>query len=159
MRPLLLAALLGSSLVACGSAAGRAGGPPSPGSPAVAPGRLLARTPYVGVACPQPNSIACDLVGLAVWLRAPAAGVSARIDDRPVAFHAGGLGGRGPTYWEGYLRPAGLLDGRLRVTPDAGRYRWAGAHAKRADLVLDVVGRDGVVRRVRLSVGLAPGWG
>jgi hypothetical protein len=47
----------------------------------------------------------------------------------------------------------------VEAAGDAGRYGWAGAHAKRADLVLEVVGRDGVLRRAGLSVGLAPGWG
>jgi hypothetical protein len=43
---------------------------------------LFSQPPYVGVACPTANSIACDRVGLAIWLRRPAARVNAVRDCR-----------------------------------------------------------------------------
>ena len=126
---------------------------------AVAPATILRRAPYTGVACPRANSIACDRVGLAVWLAQPAAGVSARLDGRPVVLSAAHLGGRPHTDWIGYLRPAGLLDGALRITPDRGRTHWEGAHPKRVRLVVDVLRRDGSAVRTQTTVPLSPGWG
>ena len=126
---------------------------------AVAPATILRRAPYAGVACPRANSIACDRVGLAVWLGEPAAGVSARLEGRPVALGAAHLGGRPRTDWIGYLRPAGLLDGALRITPDRGRTHWEGAHPKRVRLVVDVLRRDGSAARTQTTVPLSSGWG
>jgi hypothetical protein len=45
----------------------------------VTPGRVLSETPYMGVSCPVANSIACNRVGLAVWLKRPAVSVTATI--------------------------------------------------------------------------------
>ena len=126
---------------------------------AVAPATILRRAPYTGVACPRANSIACDRVGLAVWLGEPAAVVSARLDGSPVVLGAAHLGGRPATDWIGYLRPAGLLDGALRITPDRGRTHWEGAHPKRVRLVIDVLRRDGSAVRTQTTVPLSPGWG
>ena len=123
------------------------------------PRKILRRAPYAGVACPRANSIACDRVGLAVWLGEPAAGVSARLDGRPVALGAAHLGGRPRTDWIGYLRPAGLLDGALRITPDRGRTHWEGAHPKRVRLVVDVLRRDGSAARTQTTAPLSSGWG
>src|SRR5438132_3856145 len=64
----------------------------------------LARAPYVGVACHAPNSTVCNRVGIAIWLRRPALAATAVLGGRRVRLHPGGLGGRGPTYWEGYVR-------------------------------------------------------
>jgi hypothetical protein len=63
----------------------------------------LARPPYVGLACRTPNSPVCGRVGMAVWLRRPALAVTAVLAGFRVTLHAGGLGGRGPKYWEGYV--------------------------------------------------------
>src|SRR2546429_277960 len=70
LRLSCLALLVSAS--ACGSQPGqrptahRRAAPDAAEAPAK---RLLARSPYLGVACPTANSIACDRVGLAVWLR------------------------------------------------------------------------------------------
>lgn len=50
----------------------------------VVPAAVLSRAPYMGVACATPNGIACDRVGLAIWLRRPATSVSATIAGRPL---------------------------------------------------------------------------
>jgi hypothetical protein len=146
----ICAVVLAAGVGACGT---RSGG----GSAVHEP--VLARTPYMGVACRRANSIACDRVGLAVWLTRAATSVTASIEGRRVTLHTGGFGGRGPTYWEGYLQPAGLLGGALKVTPDRGRYYWQGSHPKDARVVLTVRPRGGVTRRIALSVVLSPGWG
>jgi hypothetical protein len=162
-------------LPGCGSQSGSAAGTsaaPEPLPARCAPGvfgpracipaspqQILSRAPDVGVACAVPNSIACDRVGIGVWLTKPASGVSAEIDGRPLRLHPGGFGGRGPTYWEGYLHPAGLLSGALRVVPDRGRYGWQGRHPKDAQLRIVVRRPDGSTRATQLTVTLGPGWG
>lgn len=121
----------------------------------VAAETVLSRAPSVGVACRQPNSIACDRVGLAVWLRRPAVRVIARIDGRALRLHRL----RGSTGWIGYRQPAGLLDGPLRVTPDRGRDSWQGTHPKNAHLVIEPTRADGKTEMTRLTVPLRAGWG
>lgn len=120
--------------------------------------RLLSREPDVGVACPRANSIACDRVGLALWLAVPARRVTATIDGRALRLH--------PTRWRnkqapwiGYLQPAGLLDGELRVTPDRGRDHWEGRHPKHARVVVRITRPDGTRAVTRLTVALRAGWG
>ncbi len=125
----------------------------------VAAGSVLKRAPYAGVACPQANSIACDRVGLAVWLKARAVRVSAVAGGRPLRLQARGFGGRSQNPWIGYLQPAGLLGGALKVTPDRGRFYWAGAHPKDVDLRLTIRRRDGGLETTRLRVLLRAGWG
>ena len=65
----------------------------------------LARPPYIGVACRRvPNLTTCGRIGIGVWLKRPARGVDAALSRAHVRLHAGGFGGTGPTYWEGYVR-------------------------------------------------------
>jgi hypothetical protein len=151
---------MATGLAACGSrAADRAG--PAPGATTTTAAadhgeRYLSRPPDVGVACPRANSIACDRVGLAVWLRRPAQRVTATIDGRPLRLRAGRPDGAG---YEGYLQPAGLLDGPLEVTPDRGRFYWQGSHPRDARLQIVIRRASGATDRVSLSVPLRPGWG
>ncbi len=128
---------------------------------AVGPGgRLLfAHRPYMGVACPKPNSIACDRVGLAVWLRRPAAEVMATINGQRLDLDGGRRTQRPPVYWEGYLQPAGLLSGPLKVRPDRGLYHWTGEHPRSARVVIQVRRAGGAVGRVSLAMPLRAGWG
>src|SRR3954464_4142111 len=57
---------------------------PSPATSA--PAHLaLQRAPYIGVSCRTPNSIACDRVGLAIWLRRPGARLPPTINSAPSA--------------------------------------------------------------------------
>src|SRR5438270_737090 len=96
-RSSLAAAAAVAVLVAagCGDQDGRVAShtaSPGPTTPGWAPGtvvlggapiptadRVFSKDPYMGVACHVANSIACDRVGLAVWLRRPAIAVSASI--------------------------------------------------------------------------------
>ena len=122
----------------------------------------------MGVACPQPNSIRCDRVGLAVWLPKRAERLEASIAGRPLTlkwrarvrardFDISGY--RRLDYYEAYLAPAGLIDGPLRVRPERGRYYWTGLHPVNATVRLVArYSKGGVVRRT-LRVGLAAGWG
>jgi hypothetical protein len=123
--------------------------------------------PYAGVACPIANDIRCDRVGLAVWLTRPTARLAATIDGQPVRMRipAGirygpgtSFGARGE-YFQGFLHPAGLLNGPLKVHPDAGRYSWMGAHPLRARVHLTAFYAGGATAATTATVWLHPGWG
>jgi hypothetical protein len=133
----------------------------------VAPDAVLARSPYMGVACPAPNSLACDRLGLAVWLRRPANSVDATVSGWPMKLNW--WGDRPPgsrpapssprTAFDGFLQPAGLV-GHLGVRPDAGPADWLGSGALAAPVVvLRVAYADGTTALTRLAVPLATGWG
>jgi hypothetical protein len=126
----------------------------------------LRRTPYLGVACPgAPNSIKCDRVGLAVWLKRPAIRVGATVTGRqvtmriPRTFRPSRYLGRRGEYWEGFLQPAGLISGPLRVRPDRGRYIWFGRHPVHAKVRIAAFYRDGSSSSTVVRVSLRPGWG
>jgi hypothetical protein len=118
--------------------------------------QLFAQAPSVGVACPTAGSIACDRVGLAVWLKRPATRVTATIEGQRVRL-------RPPHskdgWWEGFLQPAGLIDGPLRVTPDRGRSFWQGSHPRHAHLTIVITRAAGRTDRASLAVPLRAGWG
>ena len=130
-----------------------------PARPAEVPSRrVLRREPYLGVSCPTANSFACDRVGLALWLRGEPQRVTARVAGRPLRLEQPDRRADGPP-WIGYLQPAGLLGGALRLTPDRGRFHWEGRHPRDARIVIDVTRRDGAKLRTRLTVPLRAGWG
>src|SRR5271167_4545267 len=52
-------------------------GSTAPRADEVAASSVLSKSPYLGVRCSIANSIACDRVGLAVWLKRPAVSVTA----------------------------------------------------------------------------------
>jgi hypothetical protein len=118
----------------------------------------LRRVPYLGVRCPTANSIACDRVGLAVWLRASARRLTATIDGRRFTLRPPATPGG---YWEGTLQPAGLLTpgSALHVTPDRGRYHWEGRHPVRGVVHLDATETDGAAASTNIAVDLRPGYG
>jgi hypothetical protein len=160
-----------------GSHAGSAA--PQPPRPDVIPAsRVLSKAPYLGVSCPIANSIACDRVGLAVWLKRPAVSVTATIAGAPLA-----LNQHGPQpdhlrlprrVFYGYLQPAGITS-RLHIRPvegneiitKHGRTRvvvrpqmWFGEGNARAPLIkLTVHYSDGQTILTQRRVGLATGWG
>src|SRR5437870_4977306 len=72
----------------------------------------LYQEPMIGVACPGPNVTTCGRIGVAVWLTRPATAVTAELAGARVRMHAGGFGGQGPTYWEGYVH---ISPARLRL--------------------------------------------
>jgi hypothetical protein len=124
---------------------------------------VFAQDPYMGVACDIPSSIACDRVGLAVWLRRPAivtatiAGAPLKLNDRAWSWVA--HDSRGVLYvYSGFLQPAGLTT-RLRVIPEANTSTWIGSNAP-SPLVrfwIDYGPGDNVVTQQHVS--LMAGWG
>jgi hypothetical protein len=114
--------ILGFALGGGGSGGGRNGGRYPGAGPAPAtsesPAAVFAQDPYMGVACHNPNSISCDRVGLAVWLRQPAT-VTATIAGAPLKLNAPWRhvthDSHGALYaYAGFLQPAGITT-RLRV--------------------------------------------
>lgn len=114
---------------------------------------------YMGVACSKPNSIACDRVGLAVWLPRPATRLTASIAGRPLTMRMAGLAFRRGIEWDGYLQPAGMKDGALRVQPDRGTDYWIGSHGLAAYVELTAHYRDGSSATATELVDLGAGWG
>jgi len=114
----------------------------------------------MGVACPRANSIACDRVGLAVWLEKPAKRLTASIARRKVRMRSPGesVAGKG-TGWEGFLQPAGLKEAPFNIRPDAGPDRWIGRKPVYAVVRIAAYYRDGRRAAITLRVSLAPGWG
>jgi hypothetical protein len=87
-------------------------------------GLRLARAPYVGVACPgEPDSMRCDRVGVAVWLRRPAAAVLVTVDGCRAAPAGRSVG---PCSWMGWVHPAGLMRGSLHPPVRRGATHWSG---------------------------------
>lgn len=151
----------------------------STASPAdeVASSTVLSRSPYLGVRCPIADSIACDRVGLAVWLKRPALSVTATIAGAPVNLDWFGeerrIHGVARRAFDGYLQPAGIVS-RLHVRPvegtevltKNGRTRlvnshqmWFGVGNAQPLVRLTIRYPDGRTLTTRLHVGLAAGWG
>lgn len=139
---------------------------------------VLSRTPYMGVSCRVANSIACDRVGLAVWLRRPAVSVIATIVGRRVVLDRRGdllyPRDKPRTAFDGFLRPAGIVS-QMHVKPvegsvvytRRGRTRivnrpdmWFGARQTpevRVRLAIHEPGGRTLITHT--TVGLSPGWG
>jgi hypothetical protein len=149
---------------------------PRPGwrVPFVGPSSVLSRTPYMGVACPQPNAISCGRLGLAVWLKRPAISVDATIAGQPLSLDWFGeerrfASSRPRTAFDGYLQPAGLTT-RLHVRPTEGASMdpvcgcrvgpvWYGGDAPRPVVQLRILYPDHTRVLTRLDVHLSDGWG
>jgi hypothetical protein len=132
----------------------------------VPPSLVLTRAPYLGVSCHQPNSVACDRVGLAVWLRAPAVAVSATIDGRRLALvnpsWSGPAHGGRRRMLAGFLRPAGLLHGGpLGPRADKNHLQgpWSKIPSVFAGVGLTIERSPRHYVRTSLRVELSPGWG
>ena len=138
------------------------GDPPGAGTPRAAPAQpvradaVFGRRPQLGVACRVPNSIRCDRVGFAVWLRRPAGSVRAAIAGRrfPLRYQEAPTRER---MYEGFLRPAGLADGPLRV-PFTARGKWFGESGPSARVRIWIEA-DGRTRATTVRVPLRAGWG
>jgi hypothetical protein len=141
--------------------------PPRPRGPEPAFGaqaRLLQpRPPRMSVACPRAGSIACDRIGLVVWLRTPARRVVAKIDGRRLVLDAPRLSGPATNglrrRFGGYLRPAGLIDGPLPIPGLHGGTRWTGDPPVRKHVIINVYAPDGSVPSAGMRVRLAPAAG
>jgi hypothetical protein len=167
------AALVANSLRGAQHTANMNGSPVS-GPPLVAPASVLSQTPYMGVACPQPNAIACDRVGLAIWLKRPAVSVNATIAGQPLKLDWFGDEHRSPsgkprTEFDGYLQPAALTT-RLHVKPTEGPSvdpvcgcrigpTWLGGNSPAPIVRLQIEYPNHTRVRTQLRVGLAAGWG
>jgi len=111
----------------------------------------LRAPPGMGVACPgAPNSIACDRIGIAVqlWRVGPKV-IRATVGGRTAVLRPQD----GAPFYLGYLQPAGLIDGPLKVVPDHGPSHWWGHHPKFAVMTIRARGYAPVRRRVELSPG------
>jgi hypothetical protein len=120
----------------------------------------LARAPYMGVSCDgRPNWIGCDRVGLYVYLDRRVARLKASIEGREVPMRSAQGGPDARYNWEGFLLPAGLIDGPLKVKPDRGRYYWFGKTPVSGRVRLTVFNRDGESATRTLRLPLAAGYG
>jgi hypothetical protein len=145
---LLLATTAAACLAGCGGA--------DPAKPTVP----LARTPYMGVSCDgRSNWIGCDRVGLYVWLRRHVPDLKASIAGRRVPMRRARSGPDSRNNWEGFLRPAGLIDGPLKVTPDRGRLYWFGRTPVSGRVRITVLDRNGRAATRTLRLRLAAGYG
>jgi hypothetical protein len=168
-RRWLLAILIVGTAVAFSTSLWRRGGDGSPPGAHVLALRLP-KAPGMGVACPAaPNSFACDRIGIAVWMNDAPRRLVATVYGHSVTLHDETTtclrlqpcahAYRGPHFWTGYLQPAGLLSGPMKVTPDAGRYRWYGHHPVTGVLRIVATYQDGTTAVATRRVPLAPGWG
>jgi hypothetical protein len=128
----------------------------------VAPSAVLSRSPYMGVACPTPNSTRCDRLGLSVWLKRPAAEVTAVIGGRPVPLDSDWIDdrqsilaahGKRRTQFSGFLQPAGLRSRYHLPT------HWTGRGTPQPGVRLSIDDGLGHLFKTRLRVDMMAGWG
>jgi hypothetical protein len=116
----------------------------------------------MGVSCHVPNSIACDRVGLSVWLARPAsvtatiAGLGLRLND-PTWSHVARQAGRPLYVYAGFLRPAGITR-RLHVI-GTRRNGWLGEDAPSPLVRFRIDYGHGDVVAAQERVLLHAGWG
>jgi hypothetical protein len=125
------------------------------------PSAVFSQTPYMGVACGIPNSIGCDRIGLAIWLRRPALTVTATIAGRSFALDdrewSGPEHDGARTRFAGFLAPAGITTA-LGVRAERGRY-WSGSGTPSPLVIVRIVERDHRAIEVWTNVDLMAGWG
>jgi hypothetical protein len=114
---------------------------------AVSLGLGLVRAPYVGVACPGPNSTVCGRVGIAVWLARPATEVDATLGGRRTRLR---LVNAPSGMWVGFVR--------LRLGALGLPATWYGTPARWMTLHLREQFGDGW-RSGAVRVELRPGYG
>jgi hypothetical protein len=127
----------------------------------VSPADLDVGYAYMGVSCAEPNSIACDRVGIFVsteqtpdHLIATVAGHSVRLDDP--GWHRDGAAS-----FEGFLEAPGLLhDGQLAVAT-SGSERWLGSPTVEAPIRIEAFDETGqpVGETLLPSLQLSAGYG
>ena len=162
---LLLAAtasVVGTVLVWWASGLGMTTAGGGAGAVTVRPSAVLARSPYMGLAYCHPDLNTCKRIGLAVWLKRPAAAVRAssandtfalnRTDHRGIQMTSSAerrefIGFFKPT---GIVRPAYLrADFDIHATPGTPV----------AAVKLTIVNSQGRTVVTRLRVPVEPGWG
>jgi hypothetical protein len=155
-------ALLSYVAVRPGHGSGVASIPQPRGAIAQPPAAVFSQPPYMGVRCAVPNSIACDRVGLAIWLKRPAYAVTASIDGRRLTMDRFGdrlISAVAPrTEFDGYLRPAGIMP-NMHVQPVPGTSIWLGDPTPLAVVRLLIDYGSGRYVTTHLQVALMAGWG
>ena len=119
----------------------------------------LEREPYIGVACRVPNAIACDRVGLTVWLREPAVRVDATVAGEQVRLRRAHWRDGDGKIFDGYVQRRRFIDGTLGVRPDRPNGRWWGTGRPRVRVHLRAVSPEGTRLLRNLRVPLAAGYG
>lgn len=129
----------------------------------LSPSAAFTQPPYMGVHCLDANSIACDEVGLAVWLRRPAYSVDASIAGASLPLNWFGEEhrlrdlSRPRRAFDSYLHPAGIVS-RLHVRPVTGAL-WFGEGSPSPMVWVLIAYGDGHHALTRLRVPLMAGWG
>jgi hypothetical protein len=129
----------------------------------ISPSAAFTQAPYMGVHCPVANSIACDEVGLAVWLRRPAYSVDASIAGASLPLNWFGEEyrlrdlSRPRRAFYGYLHPAGIVS-RLHVRGLTGAM-WFGEGTPSPMVWVLINYGDGHRAVTHLRVPLMAGWG
>jgi hypothetical protein len=127
------------------------------------PVAVFQQPPYMGVACHTPNSIACDRVGLSVWLRRPAvvtatiAGARLKRDDPHLSYVAH-YRHQTVYVYAGFLQPASLTT-RLHVLPASGTSSWSDSNAPSPLVRFRIAYRNGKTAITQQHVWLSAGWG
>jgi hypothetical protein len=128
----------------------------------VAPDTVLRRT-YMAVACPEPNDVSCDRVGIYAEVKQPARAVTAQVGGRKAALDDPEYGADEPRdarhTFAGFLQPAGLRgDGPLAVDlePDG---RWTGHSPVSARVTFVIEHVDGTLVRTTQRLALDAGFG
>lgn len=114
-------------------------------------------TPFLGVSCPVPNSIACDRVGIGVHLCRAATLVMVRVAGRLVTLSP-------PLdppddLWLGYLFDSNLRRGPLKVLTPANGHLWFGSPEVHPRVRVTAFFPNGRAATRRTSVRLHPGFG
>lgn len=126
-----------------------------------APGAMqtlaAAATPFLGVACPVGNSIACNRIGIGVHLRRVATLVTVQVAGRLVTLSP--PAGPSDDLWLGYLFDAGLRHGPLKVPISANEHLWSGSPAVYPPVRVTAFFPDGHAATLSTTVSLNPGFG
>jgi hypothetical protein len=130
--------------------------------PTVASATVLARQPYMGMACASPQALACNRIGLAIWLRARAVTATARFDGESLALDShkwsdAPVNGK-HKFLAGFLQPGPFLNtGPFKaLIAGMGRSGWQ-APITRVYLVIDY-GAGHEVQTSTNVIGFG-GWG
>jgi len=131
---------------------------------AESPHAVFAQTPYMGVACHIPNSITCDRVGLAVWLRRPATVTATIAAATPIRLDAPHWTyfvrdhGQDLYVYAGFLQPAHIT--RLGLVPESKwTSSWFGTNAPSPFVRFRVDYGRGNIVTTQEHVFLSAGWG
>lgn len=124
---------------------------------------VLARQPYMGVACRWPNLVSCDRVGLAVWLKRPAESVTATVSRQPLTLKPAGIPapplGQREAMFTGFLQKPGLLKilGEKLLGPPGAGYAFLSQPSLKVRLQVDY--GHGQLVTTTTETSLEPGWG